>query len=111
MFGKKRTKSIKNIGSSFDRLLNYNLTEDIDVNEQMLELADSILGRCPVLVNFDRMKDTNKCNQVLSFLSGVIYSINGESYQIGKESYLIASDEAFQDGSLHKWIKQFGHDR
>lgn len=107
MFGKKKIK-IKNLGTSFDRLLNYNLTEEQDVDTQMLELADSILGNCPVLINFDTLKDVSKCNHVLSFLSGLIYAIGGEAYQIGSELYLIASDVAFQDGSLYKWVKEFG---
>ncbi len=106
---RKKKVNIKKLGTSFDRLLNYNLTEELDVDDQMLELADAILGNCPVLINFDKMKDVHKCNHVLSFLSGLIYAIDGESYQIGQESYLIATAVAFEDGSLHKWIKEFGH--
>lgn len=108
MFGKKKI-NIKNLGTSFDRLLNYNLTDEYDIDTQMLELADAILGNCPVLINFDMLKDVNKCNHVLSFLSGLIYAIGGEAYQISKELYLIASDVSFEDGSLYKWIKEFGH--
>lgn len=108
MLGKKKI-NMKKLGTSFDRLLNYNVTDEYDIDQQMLELADAILGECPVLVNFDQMKDTSKCNRILSFLSGVIYAVGGESYQIGKESYLIAQDAAFEDGSLRKWVKETGH--
>ncbi len=107
IFKKKRISS-KEFGTSFDRLLNYNITEDLDIDDQMLELADSVLSNCPILVNFEAVKDVNKCNQVLSFLSGVIYACGGESYQIGNESYLIASDKAFEDGSLRRWVVEFG---
>ena len=62
-----------------------------------------------VIKNFDTVEDTNKCNRVLSFLSGLIYAVSGKSYQIGAESYLIAIPEAFEDGSLEKWVKEFGH--
>ena len=54
-------------------------------------------------------KDVNVCNRVLSFLSGLNYAIAGRVYQIGAESYLIASSAAFEDGSLEKWVKEFGH--
>ena len=105
---KKKLKT-KELGTSFDRLLNYNLVESLDIDDQMLELADAILSNCPILVNFEKISDVSKCNHVLSFLSGIIYSIGGESYQIGNESYLIASKVAFEDGSLHRYVKEFGH--
>ena len=107
MFGKKKIKA-KELGTSFDRLLNYNLREDVDIEDQKIELADAILGNCPVLINFDGVKNVNFCNRVLSFWLGVIYAIEGEAHQIGNESYLIASKKAFEDGSLNKWIKEFG---
>lgn len=107
MLFKKKKYKVKNMGTSFDRLVNYNLSEDVDIDDQMLELADAILANCPVLVNYDSLKNVKKSNHVLSFLSGVIYSIGGESYQIGNELFLIATDKAFEDGSLYKWIKEF----
>ena len=106
---RKKKVDAKGFGTSFDRLLNYNLKEDVDIDDQMLELADAILSNCPVLINFDTVKDVNKSNHILSFLSGIIYAVGGEAYQIGKELYLIATDKAFADGSLHKWVKEFGH--
>ena len=108
MVGKKKINK-KNLGTSFDRLLNYNLKNDETIEDQMIELAEAILSGCPVLLNFDTVEDTNKCNRVLSFLSGLIYAVSGKSYQIGTESYLIAIPQAFEDGSLEKWVKEFGH--
>lgn len=110
MFKKKKV-SPKEYGTSFDRLLNYNFNLDLDLDDQMLDLADAILGNCPVLVNFEKIKDVNKANHILSFLSGIIYAVGGDSYQIGNESYLIATDKAFEDGSLKKWVKEFGRTR
>ncbi len=107
MLLKKKKVNQKEFGTSFDRLLNYNITEDLDIDDQMLELADSLLTNCPILVNFQSVKDVDKCNHVLSFLSGVIYAVGGESYQIGNESYLIATDKAFEDGSLKRWVGEF----
>ena len=105
----KKKISKKNLGTSFDRLLSYNLQDDGTIDDQMIELAEAILSDCPVLLNFDTVKDVNVCNRVLSFLSGLNYAIAGRGYQIGAESYLIASDAAFSDGSLEKWVKEFGH--
>ena len=39
----------KNLGTSFDRLLSYNLHDDGTIDDQMIELADAILSDCPVL--------------------------------------------------------------
>ena len=105
----KKKISKKNLGTSFDRLLSYNLKDDGTIDDQMIELAEAILSDCPVLLNFDTVKDVNVCNRVLSFLSGLNYAIAGRVYQIGAESYLIASSDAFLDGSLEKWVKEFGH--
>lgn len=109
MFKNKFRIKGKTLGSSFDRLLSYNFDDNADVDEQIFKLSDSILGNCPVLINFDKVKDNNKINRVLAFLSGVIYAVQGESYPIGKVSFLFGTDQAFSDGSLYKWVKDFGH--
>ena len=47
----KKKISKKNLGTSFDRLLSYNLQDDGTIDDQMIELADAILSDCPVLLN------------------------------------------------------------
>ena len=55
MFGSKR-KEIRKIGSAFDRLLNYTLTKDEDLNTHLIDLADILMANRPILANFEEIK-------------------------------------------------------
>lgn len=103
---KKKRIAVKSGSTTYSRLVTKILSEEDNLNEQMLDLADAILSNCPVLVVFTNVKNTAECNRVLSFLMGVIYSIDGESYKTSDESYLIASKKAFEDGSLKRWMRE-----
>lgn len=109
MLGKKR-KEEKNLGSSFDRLLNYTLKKNEDINIQLLELANIIMANRPILINFEEIKSIGEVNYVVSFLSGVVYALEGTVYRFGDETRLFASGRAFEDGTLKKYIKDFGID-
>ncbi len=106
----KQKINIKTVGTSFDRLLPCYLSEKVDFSIQMSEFADALLSNCPILLDFSKSKDTKKCNQMLAFLEGVLYVIDGQTHPISDESYLMGSKKAFQDGSLKRWIKEFGKD-
>ena len=49
----KKKINKKNLGTSFDRLLSYNLVDDDTIEDQMIELAEAIMSDCPVLLNFE----------------------------------------------------------
>lgn len=107
MLGKRR-KEEKNLGSAFDRLLNYTLRKNEDINIQLMELADIIMANRPVLINFEEISSIGEVNYVVSFLSGVVYALSGTVYRFGDETRLFASGRAFEDGTLKKYIKDFG---
>lgn len=109
MFGKRKNEERK-IGSAFDRLLNYTFKKDEDIDVQLLELADIIIANRPLLANFEEMENINEVNHTISFLSGVVYALGGAVYRLGDETRLFATAKAFEDGTLQKYIKDFGID-
>ena len=104
MFGKKKNEERK-LGTAFDRLLNYTFKEDEDMDTQLLDLADIVIANRPLLANFEQIKSIGEVNHAVSFLSGVVYALNGE------ETRLFATGKAFEDGSLQRYVKDFAVNR
>ncbi len=107
IIGRKK-KEIMKLGSAFDRLLNYAFKKDEDMNAQLLDLAEYIMANRPVLANFEEIKSIGEVNYAIAFLSGIVYALGGSVYSLGCESRLFATKEAFEDGTLQKYIKDFG---
>ena len=105
MFGKKKNEERK-LGTAFDRLLNYTFKEDED-----MDLADIVIANRPLLANFEQIKSIGEVNHAVSFLSGVVYALNGEVYCLGDETRLFATGKAFEDGSLQRYVKDFAVNR
>lgn len=110
MFGKKKEVDTK-LGSSFDRLLNHSFKKDEDMDSQLLDLADILIANRPLLLNFEEIRSLNDINHVVSFLAGVVYALGGEVHRLGEETRLFATKVAFEDGTLHRYIKDFGIDQ
>ena len=110
MFGKKKNEERK-LGTAFDRLLNYTFKEDEDMDTQLLDLADIVIANRPLLANFEQIKSIGEENHAVSFLSGVVYALNGEVYCLGDETRLFATGKAFEDGSLQRYVKDFAVNR
>lgn len=108
MFIGRKKKEIIKIGSAFDRLLNYAFKKDEDMNAQLLDLAEYLMANRPVLANFEEIKNLTEVNYAIAFLSGIVYALGGSVYSLGCETRLFATAEAFQDGTLQKYIKDFG---
>lgn len=106
MLGKKK-KEEKNLGSSFDRLLQYALKNE-DIDTQLIDLADIIITNRPIIINFEAVSSVGEVNYVVSFLSGVTYALEGEAYRFGDETRLFASGKALEDGTVKRYIKDFG---
>ena len=110
MFNKNKRKESK-LGSSFDRLLNYTFKDDEDMDTQLLDLADIVMANRPLLANFEEIKSVGNVNHAISFLSGVVYALDGEVHRLGEETRLFATGEALEDGTLQRYIKDFGIDK
>ena len=101
----------RKLGTAFDRLLNYTFKEDEDMDTQLLDLADIVIANRPLLANFEQIKSIGEVNHAVSFLSGVVYALNGEVYCLGDETRLFATGKAFEDGSLQRYVKDFAVNR
>lgn len=106
MFGKKK-KEEKKLGQSFDRILNYSFKDSENIDKQLIDLADILIANRPLLANFESVNNIGDVNHAVSFLSGVVYALDGEVYCLGAETRLFASGKAFEDGSLLRYLKDF----
>ena len=71
--------------SAFDRVQFVMMDNEIDI----YKLADKLLVGDPLMVNFESFDDIES-NKILSFLSGVTYSIDGEIEQIQEKIFLFS---------------------
>lgn len=108
MFGRK--KKIEQLGSSFDRLLNYNYLKNKSIDEQFIEIADVLITNRPVVINFEEITSGHEIDRAVAFLSGIVYALNGEVHRLGNETFLFATEEALKDGSLRYYINDVGQD-
>lgn len=86
---------------AFDRVEFVLFNNDIDV----LKTADKLLEGRPLIVNFEEF-DKIEANKILTFLSGVIYALDGEIEQIQERIFLFATKEDYKDGSLRKFVRE-----
>lgn len=87
---------------AFERVEFVLMEKDIDV----YKLGDKLLKSIPLIVNFE---DFNiiESNQVITFLSGVTYAIDGEIEMIKDKIYLFATKADYKDGSLRKFVSEY----
>ncbi len=88
--------------TSFD-LMEYFIMSERD-DEEMFKLCDTIINGKAVLANFDRV-NTNDCNYMLSFISGVVYARGGQAITLGPRLFLFAGKEELTDGSLLQYVE------
>ncbi|MFK5883436.1 MAG: cell division protein SepF [Candidatus Izemoplasma sp.] len=74
-------------------------------NVDVLKMANKLLKSVPLIINFEDYGKIES-NQVITFLSGVIYALDGEIEQIQEEIFLFANKEDYKDGSLRKFIRE-----
>lgn len=104
----KKKKKEQQLGTSFDRLLNYNYSPSRSIDEQFIELANILIENRPIAINFEEIKPMTEVDRAVAFLSGVTYALNGEVYRLGPKTFLFASEIAFKDGTLHYYISDVG---
>lgn len=87
---------------ALDRVDFVTMEKQVDV----MKLANKLLKGVPLFVNFDDY-DPIEANKVLTFLSGVIYAIDGEVEVIQSTIFLFATKEDYKDGSLRKFVNEY----
>ncbi|MDD3107239.1 MAG: cell division protein SepF [Bacilli bacterium] len=98
----KDVKKRASLLTSFDRLV-YLIVSD-NAQETLLNICDTILSGKAVLANFDKL-DSRDANDMLSFVSGVVYAKQGEIYKLDNKLFLFGRKEEFEDGSLYQYVE------
>ena len=85
----------------------YERTEfiQIDATSDVFELADKLLLRTPLILNFEGF-DVIESNRFIMFLSGVIYALDGEVEVIREKILAFAVKSDLKDKSLRKFINK-----
>ncbi len=87
--------------SAYERTRFIAMTDDIDA----FDLADMLMLRQPLIINFEDYHAV-KSNQVITFLSGIVYAIDGNVEVIREKVLVFATKEDLKDKSLRKFIKK-----
>lgn len=99
---KSKNKKRSSLLTSFDRMEYSIVTEHSQ--EVMMKICDTILSGKAVLANFDKISPEG-ANEMLSFISGVVYAKEGEIYKLDDRLFLFGRKEEFEDGSLYSYVE------
>lgn len=99
---KQKSKKRSSLLTSFDRMEYSIVTEHSQ--DALLKICDTILSGKAVLANFDKV-DPEGANEMLSFISGVVYAKEGEIYKLDDKLFLFGRKEEFEDGSLYSYVE------
>ena len=105
LFNKKiKTEKIKN-GNKITASEKIHFLQVNDSSDEMLfDICAKILDGTPVLANFENL-DIKESNNMLAFISGVLYAIEGTSLKVQSKLFLFARKEEFEDGSLYQYYE------
>ncbi|QVK20019.1 cell division protein SepF [Mycoplasmatota bacterium] len=100
----------------------YSKSEDIEqkdkeakdkiIFEKMLdtskaqELADKLIEGYPLVINFEDL-GVHESNQMIAFLSGVSYTLQGINLQMTKKIFIFSKSENLEDGSIMHFYNQY----
>lgn len=87
---------------AIDRVEFIVMEKHVDV----MKLANKLLKGVPLIVNYDTYEPI-EANKVITFLSGVIYALDGEIEVIQNTIFLFATKSDYQDGSLRKFVEEY----
>jgi len=99
---KSKNKKRSSLLTSFDRMEYSIVTEHS--NDALMKICDIVLSGKAVLANFDKI-DAIHANEMLSFISGVVYAKEGEIYKLDDKLFLFGRKEEFEDGSLYSYVE------
>jgi len=100
LFDRKKPEATSDIG--FDSLEFYRIQDATKI----YEYAEKIMHRIPIVVNFSDCLIT-EANEVLMFLTGVLYACDGEIVKIQDKIYLMAQKNDLNGPTLKRFIGQY----
>lgn len=77
----------------------------VDDDNYIVDLAKELIMGKPLILNF-KMIGVDEANKIVSFLSGVIFAINGIIEEIDDKIFLFARQQDFKDGTLKKFVDE-----
>jgi len=100
LFEKKKPQPTTDIG--FDSLEFYRVQD----STKIYDYAERIMHRIPIVLNFTDTLIT-EANEVLMFLTGVLYACDGEIVKIQDKIYLMAQKSDLNGPTLKRFISQY----
>lgn len=100
-FNEQRSSNYK---SAYDRILFEEILVDDD--KMFVDFAKELIKGKPLVLNF-KQTEIDIANKMVSFLSGVIFVIDGIIEKIDDKIYLFARSQEFKDGTLQAFINEF----
>ncbi len=100
MFSKKNKITATDV--DFDDLIFYRVTD----SKGIYDFAEKIMHRLPIVLNFSDCL-ISEANEVLMFLSGVLYACDGEIVKIQDKIYLMAQKSDLIGPTLTKFINDY----
>ncbi|MBM7453580.1 cell division inhibitor SepF [Acholeplasma morum] len=91
----------ESVANSYDRIIFESLETDDDAYITML--ARDLIDGSPLVLNFEDLAP-DPANKIMAFLSGVIFTLEGQIVQINKKVFLFAREQDFKDGTLKQFI-------
>lgn len=71
--------------------------------EEAQEIADNIVNRRAVVINLQRVDNTQK-KRIVDFLSGTVYAVKGDIQKLGAETFLCTPDNVDVTGNITETI-------
>ncbi|MCK5388562.1 MAG: cell division protein SepF [Candidatus Izimaplasma sp.] len=87
---------------AIDRVGFITMEKQVDV----MKLANKLLKGIPLIINFEDYNEI-EANKVITFLSGVIYALDGEIEIIQPQIFLFATKTDYKDGTLRKFVGEY----
>jgi len=100
LFDKKKNQPVSDV--AFDNLEFYRIQD----STKIYEYAERIMHRIPIVLNFADCL-ISEANEVLMFLTGVLYACDGEIVKIQDKIYLMAQKSDLKGPTLTRFVNQY----
>ncbi len=100
LFSKRKKQESTDV--DFDELKFYRVTD----SKGIYDYAEQIMHRYPIVLNFTDCL-ISEANEVLLFLTGVLYACDGEVVKIQDKIYLMAQKSDLLGPTLTKFINDY----
>ncbi len=97
-----KSKKIENTDVDFDDIKFFRVTD----SKGIYDYAELVMHRYPIVLNFTDCL-ISEANEVLMFVSGVLYACDGEIVKIQDKIYVMAQKSDLNGPTLTKFINDY----